>query len=47
MGARAGYKKVARTKYVGQCKGGLHWVEVVSTKKRANKKFRKVKGVCA
>lgn len=41
MGARAGYKKMARTKYVGQCKGGLRWVEVVNTKKTANKKVRK------
>ena len=41
MGARAEYKKVARTKYVGQCKGGLCQVEVVNTKKNANKKIQK------
>ena len=42
MGARASYKEVVRTKYAGQCKGGLRWVEVVNTKKQANKKFRKM-----
>jgi hypothetical protein len=41
---RADYKKMARTKFVGQCTfGGLWWVEKVATKKQANKRFRKIK----
>lgn len=41
---RADYKKMTRTKFVGQCTfGGLWWVEKVATKRQANKKFRKIK----
>ena len=41
---RADYKKMARTKFVGQCAfGGLWWTEKVATKKQANKRFRKIK----
>ena len=44
MGGRADYKKVARTKFTGQSskRNGSHWVEIVATKKQANKKFRKM-----
>ena len=39
---RALFKKVARIAFEGQSLVGGQWTEKVSTKKRANKKFRKM-----
>ncbi len=39
---RADYKKMTRTKYTGQSDKGGRWVEIVATKKEANKKIRKI-----
>lgn len=42
---RSLYKKVARTKFVGQCQcgGGYRWTERVRSAHSANKAFRKTK----
>ena len=44
--SRSIFKKVVRTKFVGQCSyGGSRWEEKVRSTKSANKAFRKLKKV--
>lgn len=38
---KAMFKKTYRTRFEGQCNGGTRWVEVVATRKRANRGVRR------